>query len=194
VDRPLEKTTLEQQVPDGAPGAEGRLERLVKDNYSMIWRLARRWGLSEADADDVAQQAIVIASRRLAEIRLGTERAFLCRTTLFLASKVRHSRRRRAEVALANWDEVAGRELDPERLLQERGAREELDAILDELPETLRAAFVLFELELQSQVEVAEALQVPQGTVASRVRRAREIVTAAIQRRALESEKVRVHR
>lgn len=158
----------------------------------MIWRLARRWGLSGADADDVAQQAVVIASRRLDEIRPGTERAFLCRTTLFLASKARRSHRRRAEVAVTNWEELGARDVDPERLLQERSAREQLDAILDELGEPLRAVFVLFELELQSQLEVAEALQIPQGTVASRVRRAREVVAAAIERRSLDKPRAKV--
>lgn len=163
-------------------GANPRIEAIVRTHYSVMWRLARRWGLSESDADDVAQQAVIIASRRLAEITPGSERAFLFRATLFLASKVRRSRRRRNEEAVADWDEVADDVPDPERLLEQRRARDELDAILQELPEPLRAAFVLFELEHQTQAEVAEVLQIPPGTVASRVRRSREIVAAAIAR------------
>ncbi|HEX6766930.1 MAG TPA: sigma-70 family RNA polymerase sigma factor, partial [Polyangiaceae bacterium] len=130
-----EAMNLENERPGGSHSGNVRLERLVKDNYPMIWRLARRWGLSEADADDVAQQAVVIASRRLAEINPGAERAFLCRTTLFLASKSRRSRRHRAEESVTNWDELEGHEPDPERLLEERRAREELDAMLGDLPE-----------------------------------------------------------
>ena len=93
---------------------------------------------------------------------------------------------------MTNWEELGARDADPERLLQERSAREELDAILDELAEPLRAVFVLFELELQSQVDVAEALQIPQGTVASRVRRAREVVAAAIERRSHDKPRAKV--
>lgn len=179
-------------VEDGSRplDASVRLERVVRENYPMIWRLARRWGLSPADADDVTQQAVVVASRRLAEITPGAERAFLCRTTLFLASNLRRGERRRAEEAVENWEEIGDRSRDPEQLLEERRTRAELDAILEELPDALRATFVLFELELQTQTEVAAALQIPAGTVASRVRRAREIVSASIARRARKNQRI----
>lgn len=172
----------EASVP--SESAASRLECIVRENYSVIWRLSRRWGLSPADADDVAQHSVVIASRRLDAIAYGSERAFLCRTALFLASKVRRSQRRRAEFGVADWESVAGRDPDPECLLEERRARAQLDAILDELPASLRAVFVLLELELLTQEEVAEVLQLPRGTVASQLRRARELVANAIERRA----------
>jgi RNA polymerase sigma-70 factor, ECF subfamily len=183
-------TDLEGGPPRDSLESSVRVERFVRDNYPLIWRLARRWGLSSADADDVAQQAVVIASRRLAEITPGAERAFLCRATLFLASKLRRGQRRRAEETVENWENVGDRRLDPERMLEQRRACAELDAVLDELPEDLRAAFVLFELELQTQLEVAEALQIPQGTVASRVRRARELVAKSIERRVRSHQRI----
>jgi RNA polymerase sigma-70 factor (ECF subfamily) len=184
---PAEREDGEQ----GAPArANPRIEVIVRTHYSVMWRLARRWGLSESDADDVAQQAVIIASRRLAEIAPGAERAFLFRATLFLASKVRRNRRRRGEEAVLDWDEIPDDIPDPERLLEQRRARAELDAILEELPEPLRAAFVLFELEHQSQAEVAEVLQIPVGTVASRVRRSREIIAAAIARSSRRARKL----
>jgi RNA polymerase sigma-70 factor (ECF subfamily) len=176
--------------PSGVLDAKARLEEVVRKNYSMAWRLARRWGLTEADADDVVQQAVVVVSRRLGEITPGSERAFLCRATLFLANKARRRLQGTHEMPGLELDEIRSREPDPEEVLERRRACHELDAILDELPEPLRAAFVLFELELQTQVDVAEALQIPQGTVASRVRRAREIVNAAIERRARKNQKI----
>jgi RNA polymerase sigma-70 factor (ECF subfamily) len=91
---------------------------------------------------------------------------------------------------VTDWDEIGGRAPDPERLLEQRRACAELDAILGELPAPLRAAFVLFELEHQTQAEVAEILQIPSGTVASRVRRSREIIAAAISRNARRDRKL----
>jgi RNA polymerase sigma-70 factor, ECF subfamily len=171
-------------------GGSVRIEFLVRDNYALVWRLARRWGLSSADADDVAQRTVVIASQRLDEITPGCERAFLCRTALFLASRTRRDLRRRAEERVADWEEQTGPEPNPEQLLEQRRAREQLDAILDQLPEALRAVFVLFELELLSQVEVADALQLAQGTVASRLRRARELVTELIECRLRKNQRI----
>ena len=182
---------LPPDLEDGDPArSNARIEAIVRQHYSVMWRLARRWGLSESDADDVAQQAVIVASQRLPAITPGSERAFLFRATLFLASKVRRNRRRRGEEAVPDWDEVAADVPDPERLLEQRRARDELDAILEELPAPLRAAFVLFELEHQTQAEVAEVLQVPAGTVASRVRRSLELIAAAIARSTLRHRKL----
>jgi RNA polymerase sigma factor (sigma-70 family) len=64
--------------------------------------------------------------------------------------------------------------LSAEDLLDRAKARTVLDAVLAEMPVTLRSVFVLFELEQLSTVEIAELLGVPRGTVASRLRRARE--------------------
>jgi RNA polymerase sigma-70 factor (ECF subfamily) len=178
----------------GANAERGRLERIVRDNYDIIWRLARRWGLSAADADDVAQRTIVVAGRRLQEIETGRERAFLCRTALHLANKVRGSLQRRREESVEDWEEHLGTVPDPEQLLVERRARAKLDTILDQLPEPLRAVFVLFEIELLTQIEVAEVLGIPQGTVASRLRRAREAVAAQIERCARKFQKTGVSR
>ena len=63
---------------------------------------------------------------------------------------------------------------DPEELLVERQQREWLDTVLGCMQPELRAAFVLFEIEGLTRDEVAHALDVPAGTAASRVRRARE--------------------
>lgn len=164
----------------GSSGEQARLEGIVRDNYDVIWRLARRWGLSAADADDVAQRTIVVAGRRLQEIEEGRERAFLCRTALHLSSKVRGNLRQRGEESVEDWEEHRGTVPDPEQLLGERRARARLDRLLAKLPEPLRAVFVLFEIELLTQIEVAEVLGIPQGTVASRLRRARDAVAAQI--------------
>lgn len=61
----------------------------------------------------------------------------------------------------------------PEGDLLQRESLSQLDAILREMEEPLRVAFVLYELEEMTMAAIAETLDVPAGTVASRLRRAR---------------------
>jgi RNA polymerase sigma-70 factor (ECF subfamily) len=87
---------------------------------------------------------------------------------------MRRARARRAEVG---GDEAEGLP-DPapgaEDLIERRKARELLDRVLDSLEMELRAVFVLYELDGFTMAEIADALELAPGTVASRLRRARE--------------------
>jgi len=63
----------------------------------------------------------------------------------------------------------------PDEELGDRRARAVLDGLLDALPADQRAVFVLHEIEELTMAEIAVALSLPPGTVASRLRRAREL-------------------
>src|SRR5262249_51383995 len=112
-----------------------------------------------------------------------SERAFLFRLAEGIAlnarRSLRRSRERSDEQALATSpDEGPG----PEELASRAEARRILDAILDSLPPDLRMVFVLFELEELQLSEIAACLEIPTGTVASRLRRAREKFHEALKR------------
>jgi RNA polymerase sigma-70 factor (ECF subfamily) len=161
----------------GAPPRTGadaaRLRLLLDEHLDFIWRSLRRLGVPMTDVDDCAQQVCWVAARRLAEIQRGSERAFLFSTALRVASEERRSRSRRREVL-----EDAGEPFDPgpnpEQIAERRRERALLDEVLDAMPMDLRAVFVLFELEEMPTAEIAASLELPAGTVASRLRRARE--------------------
>lgn len=155
-----------------------RLRELVDTNFDFIWRSLRRLGISPADADDGAQRVFVVASRRLAEIEPGRERSFLFGTACRVAREIRRSAARRPEAALEDVD-VADPAPDPEEFADRKRTRALLDVVLDSLPLESRTVFVLFELEEMSAPEIALLLDVPPGTVASRLRRARELFRAA---------------
>jgi RNA polymerase sigma-70 factor (ECF subfamily) len=61
-------------------------------------------------------------------------------------------------------------------------ARRQLDRILERMAETLKEAFILFELEDMTVPEIADLLAIPTGTVASRLRRARAFFQAEVAR------------
>jgi len=172
-------TVMAEVVPAVVPESVADrpdLEQLVLAHFQFIWRLLRRLGLPESDADDAAQQVFLIANGKLGQIRTGRERAFLYGCALHLAAKWRRQvARQRPDPSLD--EAAAGHPAAAEAaddLLERARARALLDAILGELPESLRSVFVLYEIEQLSTVEIAELLHLPRGTVASRLRRARE--------------------
>jgi RNA polymerase sigma-70 factor (ECF subfamily) len=164
------------------PADPVRLEAFVRAHYNFVWRVLRRRGLGPADADDAAQQVFLIATDRLGDIVVGSERAFLFRTAAHVAAKAQRSIGRRRETSGLQTADEPGELPMADDLLDRRRARELLDRILAELPEDLSATLVLFEIEGFSAPEIAEALGVPVGTVASRLRRARAEVEERVTR------------
>jgi RNA polymerase sigma-70 factor (ECF subfamily) len=159
-----------------------RKEEFVRGYYAFVWRVLRRAGLSAADADDGAQRVFLIATERLADIAQGSERAFLFRTAAYVASKAHRSQRRRPEAPGLEDGEVVDDAPSADELVDQHRARALLDRILAELPPELSAIFVLFDIEGLKKNEVAEALGIPPGTVASRLKRAREEIEAKVVR------------
>lgn len=154
--------------------SEQRLAGLVREHYAFVWRLLRRLGLREGDADDAAQQVFLTASRRLQAVEPARERSFLYGVALNVGARARRSLGRRREEPLEAARERLAPEPNAEQLLERRQARALLDRLLDEMPEELRVVFVLFELEELSTPQIAELCEIPPGTAASRLRRARE--------------------
>jgi RNA polymerase sigma-70 factor (ECF subfamily) len=167
-------------VPEGvcdAPATRVALDGLIQSHFAFIWRLLRRLGLPQSDADDAAQQVFLIAGAKLDKIRPGSERAFLYGCALRRASKWQRGRVRARLTVSLEADaplELASPELSAEDLLDRAKARTLLDALLSEMPVSLQSVFVLYELEQLSTIEIADLLGLPRGTVASRLRRARE--------------------
>lgn len=157
--------------PAPAAAERERLSAMFEAHYDLVWRVLRRVGLPDATAEDGAQQVFIIASRRLSDIEPGKERAFLCATAVKVAGPLRSRTRR--DVAEEDAPEPVDHDT-PAELVQRKQQRALLDRFLSELDEDLRTVLVLTELEGLSKREVAEALGIPEGTAASRLRRARE--------------------
>lgn len=153
----------------------------IRTEFPHVWRALRRFGLSAADADDAAQQVFLVALRRFDDIRPGSERAFLYGVAANVAWKVRRGAARRPEDG-DEMDEYPDRISSADDLLDQRRARELLDRVLDGLEHDVRVIFVLHEIEGMTGAEIASALGIPPGTVASRLRRGREAFASRLQR------------
>jgi RNA polymerase sigma-70 factor (ECF subfamily) len=75
-----------------------------------------------------------------------------------------------------------------EELVDQHRAREVLSEILDAMPLNLRTVFVLFELEQMTKTEISNVVGIPEGTVVSRLRRAREVFENRVKQRKAASE------
>lgn len=156
------------------PAPPERVARVVRAHYAFVWRLLRRLGLGTGDADDVAQQVFLSAAAKLTAVEPERERAFLYGVALNVGARARRSLGRRREEPLEAAPEREAHDPQADQVLEQREARQLLDRLLDEMPEELRVVFVLFELEELSTPQIAELCQIPVGTAASRLRRARE--------------------
>lgn len=162
-------------------------QAFYEEHVKFVWRTLRRLGVREAELADATQEVFLVVHRRMGEFE-GRSKAttWLFRIALNVARNQRRKAYERYEVP---DDESVGGQIDEAAdvtsEIKRRQGRAILQSLLDAMPIDQRAAFVLFELEGMTAGEVAEALDVPVGTVASRVRRARETFQQGLARRSV---------
>lgn len=152
---------------------ERTLKRWVTDYLGFVARVVRGAGTPAAEVDDAVQRTFIIAARRQADVRAGAERSFLLQTALNVAAHARRSAARRREAPESELPELVEAST-PEQLTSLKHDRLLLERVLQQLPPELRNVLVLSEVEELSREEIAASLAIPAGTVASRLRRARE--------------------
>jgi RNA polymerase sigma-70 factor, ECF subfamily len=162
-----------------------RLERIFNDHHATVWRALRRRGLTSEAAEDAVQETFMLASERLGDIRADSERAFLLATAL----RVAHTLGRKT----VRWQldgDMDQRLSDNRDTGEKREDRQLCDLVLSKIDPDLVEVFVLYEIEGLTSPEIAELLEIPLGSVASRLRRAREQfrVVAARVEKSLEKE------
>lgn len=156
------------------PDLAAEFERRVQDSSTLAYRVALGVLRRREDAEDVAQEAFLRAHRSFAAIRDRDRfRAWLVRTSFRLAlDRIRGERRR------VRREERVSIEAPSHRSSAEDDAvRGELQARVAEavasLPEKLRLVTVLVAIQEQDLGSVARLLELPEGTVKSRLHRAR---------------------
>jgi len=150
-------------------GDRARLERMFLKHHKIVWRTLRRRGLTEDAAEDATQQTYLLAAERLADIHPNSERSFLIEAALRVAYALGRKTMR--------WslEEDMDVRLSQERDTGDKRADIQLcDLALSKVHPDLSEVFVLYEIHGLSAPEIAAMLHIPLGSVASRLRRARE--------------------
>lgn len=166
VDRPL--------VEAAAAGSRAAFDELICRHQTAILNLMRALTVSAADAEDLAQEVFVRAWRSLRTFRGDSSfRTWLCRVAINVARTDR-ARRRNA----SRWVQPAADAREPESGEAPIDAilarRQMIERALASLPDDLRAAITLRDLQGLEYREIAQVLEIPIGTVESRIFRARQ--------------------
>jgi RNA polymerase sigma-70 factor, ECF subfamily len=170
------------------------LRDVYDTHLDFVWRSLNRLGVPSHDLPDATQDVFLVVHRRLGEFEGRAKMTtWLFRICMRVASDRRRASKTRREVY--DSDEVARRpdeRADSAAELERKRDLLELEAILAELPDDQRLVFALFELDGLTGEQIAELLEVPLGTVRSRLRLGRQGFDQALGRRAARQRSFRL--
>lgn len=171
-------------------GDAGAFDALVRRYQHKVVKLVMRYVRDPAEAEDIAQEAFIKAYRALPRFRGDSAfYTWLYRIAINTAKNVLAARSRSPieyDLDRDNGEEsydIVARMKDtatPEALALTEEIRSTVTAAIEALPEDLRTAIQLRELEGLSYEEIAAAMECPVGTVRSRIFRAREAIDARL--------------
>ena len=162
----LKRAANNQQATDVAID----MPRLVHEHHAAVYRYACRLCGSQSEAEDVTQQTFLIAQQRLAQLR-EVERArgwLLAVARSCFLKTLRHRTPKPAQDVHVNIEEVVDRS---PAAAQVDG--EALHMALAQLPDEFRLVLLMYYFEELPYQEIAEQLDLPIGTVMSRLSRAK---------------------
>lgn len=145
-----------------------KLADLVDRHYALLYRYAYRLTGSEADAEDLTQQAFMTAQVKWDQLRDET----CAKSWLFTIVRNAYLRQFRGPACIPSCtlDDVAESPTAGETTDFDE---EQLQNVLNDLPEEFRSPIILFYFQEFSYKEIAEHMQIPIGTVMSRLARAK---------------------
>lgn len=149
----------------------------VRDHMDFVWRSLLRLGVSSADCDDGCQRVWLVVANKAASIDPDRVKSFIFSVVLRVASDMRRMQKRNEPLEFDERSPPPGTSsgiVDAEAVLEQQRGWRLLDQVLSGMSWELRTVFVMYELEGMSSVEIAEAIGARRGTVASRLRLARE--------------------
>jgi RNA polymerase sigma-70 factor, ECF subfamily len=167
-------------------GDKGAFDALVLKYQHKVVKLVTRYVRNPAEAEDIAQEAFIKAYRALPQFRGDSAfYTWLYRIAINTAKNAIVSRDRSPieyDLDMQNSEESSRMQRHlkdsetPEALVMTEEIRSTVNNAIDALPEDLRTAIVLRELEGLSYEEIAATMECPVGTVRSRIFRAREAI------------------
>jgi RNA polymerase sigma-70 factor (ECF subfamily) len=156
-------------------GDPSAFEALVRKYQDRVYNLCRYMLQDPQNAQDAAQDAFLKAYRRLKDFRPDSSLyTWIYRITITTCLDYRRKLRREAFRSEPLTEDLPSAEPLPEQAYESGEIPQSIQRALQKLPEKLRAAIVLREIEELSYEEIAEVLHTSPGTVKSRISRARE--------------------
>jgi RNA polymerase sigma-70 factor (ECF subfamily) len=159
---------------DSAVGRDERFEEMVGRQARFMFQVAFGLLRNRQDAEDAVQEAFLKLYRGEAWLRMENEKGFLARTVWRVAlDHLPKPAERISDVEDMQLVAGGGIGVSPEQSAVDEDERAILRRLIDGLPEELRQPLMLSSMEEMTSCEVAEAMGIPEGTVRTRVMRAR---------------------
>lgn len=155
---------------ESAASREFRFESLVRLHTRFVFRVAYTVLRNAENAEDVVQETFLKLYRNRGWERAENERAFLARTAWRIA--VDRIPKRQEQITLP---EIAG-PANPEAALVASNRMDAVHRLIDALPEELRTVLLLSGIDEMNSREIAAVLAIPEGTVRTRLQRARQLI------------------
>jgi RNA polymerase sigma factor RpoE len=185
--RRMSERDIDQQLVERAQqGDKHAFDLLVSKYQRKLGRLLSRFIRDAGEVEDVTQEAFIKAYRALPSFRGDSAfYTWLYRIGVNTAKNYLASMGRRAPTS-TNYDSEEAEAFDdsdqlrdlntPENLLMSKQIAQTVNQSMDRLPEELKAAIMLREIEGMSYEDIAKIMDCPIGTVRSRIFRAREAI------------------
>ena len=151
---------------------------LVYRQHRFVFRVAFALLRNAHDAEDIAQETFLKLYRTGRWRGIRDERAFLARAAWRLALDLR--RAPDLDSAEADADAMPSQTASPEQQAMSADTTAALHRLIDALPEELRQPLVLSGIEEMNSREIAAVLAIPEGTVRTRLMRARQLLKEKI--------------
>lgn len=162
-------------------------DSIYEEQADYVYNLSCRLSKTRSDAEDLFQESFLKAYRFLPKFRGGSIKSWLRRIVITTNISSHRGLKNKPSVPLdekPGWkeslpDEGAG----PETVAVQTDTARQLEEALSELTEDARTVLVLREIEGLDYQEIADALEIPKGTVRSRLARAREALRVVLEER-----------
>jgi RNA polymerase sigma-70 factor (ECF subfamily) len=164
-----------------ASGEVPTWEEIARDYGRFLYTVAYRLTGDHDDAQDLVQDVLLRVRRGLASYQPGSMEGWLSRitTNLFL-DEMRRRKRRPAEPLPERTDAALPPAMAADEALAAENLGDDVQNAIRQLPEEFRAAVVLCDVAGLSYAEIADSLDVPVGTVRSRIHRGRALLREAL--------------
>ncbi len=166
----MSKDQTAQNEQAEAGGCNVDLRQLVADHHALVYRYAYRLAGNQADAEDVAQQTFLTAQQNLHQLR-QPENPVPWLLAIARSCWIKSRRRRRpvaGSVLEMDLESVPGPLPEGDQI-----DHEQLQSALDQIGDEFKLVLVMFYFEEKSYKEIAADLEIPIGTVMSRLARAK---------------------
>jgi RNA polymerase sigma-70 factor (ECF subfamily) len=153
---------------------EAAFQSFVQRNLRFAFRVAWAMLRNRSDADDVVQECFLRLYRKRAWQSIDDEHAYLARVVWRMARD--RQRRPAREEGGMEMDTMTATNVSPEMTAISDAGITRIHRMIDALPEELRQPLVLSTLEEMTSAEIGAALGIPEGTVRTRIQRARMLL------------------